>query len=300
MYLIGIDIGGTNLKAGLISDKKLIDKIIVPTNYFDIIKQVISVIDELLGNNNLLRSDVQGISVGYPGMVINGKIASGSKFKLDEFDFQEYLQSEIGTPVVIKNDADLAVLAEKELGEINSKNIVMITLGTGVGGGIIINNQLYEGSGGAGELGHVIFEKNGKKCNCGRNGCVENYISLRALSNRAKEIMSTMPNNIKVNGNEVMASSILKAYESGDDCAKIILNEYVENLTEFVLDLCNIFRPDTILIGGGLSYAPKIIENVAFLCKKQQFGLKNSPEVDIKCAKLGNDAGILGACAIFK
>ena len=300
MYLIGVDIGGTNLKVGLIKNQKIIDKIVVPTNSFDLIKQIVFVIDELLGNSNLSRTDLRGVSVGYPGIVIDGKIIKGSKFQLDNFDLQNYLETELKTTVIVKNDADMAVLAEKELGGVFAINMVMLTIGTGVGGGIIINNQLYEGTGGAGELGHVIFRKDGLPCNCGRSGCVEKYISAIALSNRAKEKMKQMPNSIILDNNEVKASDLIRAYEQGDKCAKIIVDEYVEDLTEYLIDICNIFRPEVILIGGGLSYAPQIINKVAFLCKERHYGLKNASPVIIKNAQLGYDAGILGACAVFK
>ena len=301
MYLIGIDIGGTNLKVGLIKDGEIINKIVQPTNSFDLIKQVVTTVKEILIQNNMDLQEIEGVGVGCPGIINNGVVVESANLKLFDCDLQKILEQELGKPVIIKNDADMATLAEFKYGAgIGTKNMILLTVGTGIGGGSIIEGKLMEGNGGAGEFGHITYVKNGIPCNCGRRGCIEKYVSAIALSNRAKEKKLTMENNIPIReDNEVYASDLVKAYEMGDKCAKVIIDEYVEDLSNMVLSLCNIFRPEKIIIGGGIAYAPKIISMVADTCKNNFYGYKNSPKVDIVSAKLGNDAGIIGVSACF-
>ena len=193
----------------------------------------------------------------------------------------------------------MATMAEHRYGVGNMcHNMVMITIGTGVGGGIIINRQIYTGNGGAGEFGHIVMNKKaGIKCNCGRTGCVEQYISLTALDRIAKEMMASFPEtSLTLGDNNLMhASELIKGYKRNDACAVAILNKYVDDLSSFVLDICNVFRPDKVVIGGGLSHTPEIIDMCARKCKELGFSMKNSSKVEIVPAKLGNYAGMLGA-----
>lgn len=300
MYLIGVDIGGTNLKMGLVEDSKIVDKLVVPTNKENVSSQVIANIYKLLENNNLKKENLSCIGVACPGIIKDGVVRESANLKLTGCDLQGILSKEFGVKAIVKNDADMATLAEHEMGGGKGfKNMIMITIGTGIGGGIIIDNKLYDGNGGAGEFGHILFKKDGIKCNCGRLGCAEKYISAIALSNRAKEMMSKMPT--KIPSADIINASVLQEYYlKGDNCAKIIIDDYVTDLADFVLNLCNIFRPEAILIGGGITYAPLIIEKVGSLCKKYDFGYPNSVPVLITSAKLGNDAGIFGVVSVNK
>ena len=302
MYLIGIDIGGTNLKIGLIKDEEIIDKIEQPTNSFDLIRQLVSVTFELVEKNNLKMQDITAIGVGCPGIIINGKVLESANLKLFDCDLQNILKESFKVPVIVKNDADMATLAENKLGAgVGSQNMLLLTIGTGVGGGIVINGQLYEGNGGAGELGHITYVKNGIPCNCGRDGCYEKYVSAKALSDRALKIMEEMENTIPVDEtNTVHASVLSQKYDEGDKCAIRIVNEYVEDFANLVMSLCNNFRPEKIVIGGGITYAPNIIYMMAEYCKMYNYGYKGSPAVRIVKASLGNEAGILGTLALFK
>lgn len=297
MYLLGIDIGGTNLKVGLIKDKKIIDKIVVPTKKENVISQIEEIVDGLLSSHELTAKDIARMGVGCPGIVVKGKVLNSANLSFQNCDLQKILSKDLKIKTFVKNDADMATLGEYTLGAgKGAENIIMLTIGTGVGGGVILNGKLYEGNG-AGEFGHVTLYKDGIKCNCGRLGCAEKYISAIALSERAKKELEKTKSIIELKP-EVRASDIEKAYIDGDLCAKKIIDDYCEDLSEYLLNICNIFRPDRILIGGGLSYAPKIIENVAQLCKNKHFGYPNAPKTDIKIAKLGNDAGILGVVAL--
>ena len=300
MYLVGIDIGGTSIKIGLIQDGQIIAKVEKPTNAFDLIKQIETETTEIILSNKLTLNDISGIGVGCPGVIIGGKVIESANLKLFDCDLTSILVEFFGVPVVVKNDADMATLAEHRFGAgVGAKNMLMLTIGTGVGGGIIINNEIYEGNGGAGELGHITYVKDGIECNCGRKGCYEKYVSAMALSNRAKEIMLNMENNIPLRDDLVYASDLSDKYDEGDKCAIKIVDEYVEDFANLVLSLCNNFRPEKIVIGGGICHAPKIIGMMADRCKMYNYGYKGSPAVQIVRAKLGNNAGILGAVTCF-
>lgn len=304
MFIIGVDIGGTNLKVGLIEDGKLIDKALQSTNSFDLIKQIISMISEIAQKNNISIFSIDGIGIGCPGLIKDGIIVASPNLQLFDCKLAEILTNELGVQVILNNDGDMATLGEYSLGGAGEgcKNMVMLTIGTGVGGGIIINGELYSGNLGAGELGHITFERNGIQCNCGRKGCMEKYISCSALSSLTAEYLKKYPNTVvklEING-MVSVTKLIEAYKNNDECARIIVDNYILDLTEGVLNYCNIFKPDKIIIGGGLSYAPEIINMVAKACKEQNYGYVGSDKVDIVAARYGNDAGIMGAYELFK
>jgi len=215
-------------------------------------------------------------------------------------DLQTILSQELNMKVIVKNDADMATLAENKLGSGEGvPNMVMLTIGTGIGSGIIIDGKIYEGIGGAGELGHLIWQRNGISCNCGRKGCVEKYLSANALSHKALELMETMPNTIQINDGQVFASSLVQAEQAGDTCAKILIDDYVDEFSDYLTGICNVFRPNRIVIGGGITNAPIIIERIAKSCKLKYYGYKKSKAVEIIPAKLGNDAGMMASYVIF-
>ncbi len=298
MYLVGVDIGGTNLKVGLIEGRQIIDKVVHATNSFDLVKQIVNAIYELLEKNKLKISDIEGVGIGCPGIVKDGVVLESANLNLTNFPLANILSDEIHLPVIIRNDADMATLAEYKFLDKPCKNMLMLTIGTGIGGGIIVDGKLYEGKGGAGELGHMTFCHKGIKCNCGRMGCLEKYVSCVALVDQTDKAMTNYPHSI-LNIPEPKVSDIAQAYIQKDPCAQMVVNEYVSMLTDGVLSYCNIFRPDKIVIGGGITYAPIIIEMVANKCREQDFGYHNSPRVEIVPAKLGNDAGILGTLVCF-
>ena len=299
MYLIGIDIGGTNIKAGLVSNNSLLFFETYKTNAFDIVGQLMNIISEILESHSITLADIDGVSVGCPGVVGDGVVKQSVNLGLTDFDLQGILSEKLLVPVVVGNDADLATIAEYKLGSgVGCKNMVLLTIGTGVGGGIIVNGELYAGNGGAGELGHITYVRDGEPCNCGRKGCIEQYTSCTALSNRTKEVLENYPNSIIEKRDEILVSDLWTAYENGDICANIVINQFVDDVTNLVLNYCNIFRPELIVIGGGLTYAPKIIDMVAKKCKDQHYGYVGTPEVKILPSKLGNKAGVM-SCSVF-
>ena len=297
MLVVGIDVGGTNIKFGLVEDGKIIRSMELGTNTFDVVRQLSNGAREIVQASDRAWEEVDGVAVGFPGMVIDSVVLDSPNISLQNCNLKEILEADLGKLVVVRNDGEMATIAEHKLGAgADCENMVLITLGTGVGGGIIANRKMYVGVGGAGEFGHILFEKNGKACSCGRKGCAEQYVSMRALDALAKDIMVGYPNTcVDFNGDgQIYASELVKAYKRNDACSIEIVDKYVDNLTQFVLDLCNLFRPNRIVIGGGITYAPEIIDMVARNARRLDYGYKNSPNVDILSAKLGNQAGILG------
>ena len=303
MYLIGIDVGGTHTKFGLIKDGTLLKSLKVTTNTFDVIRQIGNGARELAQNAGISFDEVGGIAVGFPGMVIDNVVKESPNLGLQNCNIVELLEQELeGKSIIAMNDAELAVLAEHKMGAGQGcENVILITIGTGVGGGVIIDKQLYVGKGGAGELGHVMLERDGRECRCGRRGCAEQYISLTALDRMVRELYPSFPDTSIVlpMDSKVDGSDLVKAYKRNDSLAMVVVDKYVKVLKDYILNLCNLLRPDKVIIGGGLSYAPEIIEMVAKACKDDSYGFANSPSVAIVPAQLGNDAGILGASVCF-
>lgn len=297
MLVVGIDVGGTHIKFGLVENGNIIKNMEQGTNAFDIIRQLCNGAREIVQSSDKSWEEIEGIAIGFPGMVIDSVVMDSPNVSLQNCNLKEILEKELGKYVVVKNDAEMATLAEHKLGAgADCENMVMVTLGTGVGGGIIADRKLYVGAGGAGELGHILFERNGRACSCGRKGCAEQYVSMIALDKLAKDIMVGYPNTCcDFNGDGMIyASELARAYKRNDACAIEVVDKYVEDLTQYLLDLCNIFRPNRIVIGGGITHAPELIDMVARNCRRLEYGYKNSPKVDVLAAQLGNKAGILG------
>ena len=304
MYLIGIDVGGTHTKFGLIKDGVLLKKLKVSTNAFDIIRQIVNGARELVQGDSCSFDDVSAVVVGFPGIVIDNVVKESPNIGLQNCNIVEILTQEFGgKTVVAMNDAELAVLAEHRMGAgKNCDNMVLVTIGTGVGGGVIIDKQLYVGKGGAGELGHITLERDGLQCRCGRKGCAEQYISLTALDRMTRELHSNFPDTSIVLpiDSKVDASDLVKGYKRNDALSMVVVDKYVKMLKDYILNICNLLRPDKVVIGGGLCHAPEIIDMVAKACKEDGYGFANSPSVDIVPAELGNDAGMLGASVCFE
>lgn len=297
MLVVGIDVGGTHIKFGLVENGNIIKNMEQGTNAFDIIRQLCNGAREIVQSSDKSWEEIDGVAIGFPGMVIDSIVMDSPNVSLQNCNLKEILEKELGKYVVVKNDAEMATLAEHKLGAgADCENMVMVTLGTGVGGGIIADRKLYVGAGGAGELGHILFERNGRACSCGRKGCAEQYVSMIALDKLAKDIMVGYPNTCcDFNGDGMIyASELARAYKRNDACAIEVVDKYVEDLTQYLLDLCNIFRPNRIVVGGGITHAPELIDMVARNCRRLEYGYKNSPKVDVLAAQLGNKAGILG------
>ena len=309
MYLLGVDIGGTAIKIGVLDEfGKIIRKTQIKTQNLSQeseIKNVAKAIDKLLEENKISKSQIKGVGVGCPGAIDGdrGIVKYSSNLKWKDFCLKSELESLIKLPVRLANDADAATLGEAIFGSAKGyKTVIMLTLGTGVGGGIVINKKLYEAPKGMGaELGHIVVKKGGLPCGCGRRGCLEQYASATALIRQTKTAMLKNPNSLlwevsKNDINNVDGKTSFIAERLGDKTAKRVINNYISYLGEGLLDYCNIFRPDAIVIGGGISNEGEIlISKLVKYLKKYEYGYKGTPRAEILLASLKNDAGIIGS-----
>lgn len=313
MKYIGVDLGGTNIVVGLTDEKgDLIKSINRPTlkerKIELIFDDIIAMCSEIISEFNLDKTSLKGIGIGIPGMIDdkNGIIVYSNNIKVNNFNVKEYMAKTLDFEVNIANDADCAALGEVEAGSAKGcKNAIVVTLGTGVGGGIIIDGKIFSGfyPGGA-EVGHIIIEKDGRPCSCGNNGCFESYSSATALilaaKNKAEENKASLLYKLVEGNLEKMNAKIpFDAAQAGDKCGQEVVEEYLEYLSVGVANLINVFKPEAILLGGGVS---KQEENLTVPLTEKVKNLAYSGDMPtvIKIASLGNDAGLIGAAMLNK
>ncbi len=313
MYYVGVDIGGMTIKTGIVSLKgEILHTCIIKTENISPKTQIeklgVSILD-LLRKSKIDKSEVVGIGVGCPGAIYSkeGIVKYSSNLKWTNFPLKEILESVTGIKVRLANDADTATIGEITFGVAKDyNNVIMLTIGTGIGGGIVINKKLYEGSYGVvAELGHINLKYKGLKCGCGRSGCFEKYASATALISQTKRAMnkekeSLMWKVVDNNLNKVDGKTAFIASKKGDETAIKVVDKYVEYLSEGILNYCNIFRPDAIVLGGGISKEGSYLtDKIVNYLEKMHYGYINSPKCEILTAKLKNDAGIIGAASLI-
>lgn len=310
MYAIGIDIGGTTIKVGLVDGGKIIDSNRKPTASTpeEAVANIVLQIDALFEKYNLTVKDIVGIGIGCPGLISSeeGVVCHISTMKWHNFPIVSLLKKTYNTNIKISNDANVAALGEAMFGAGEKfNNSIMLTLGTGVGGGIIIDNKIYAGvfSKGA-ELGHMVIRIGGEPCGCGRRGCLETYASATGLTRMTKSAMEQHPESEMwkfVDGdiNKVDGRTSFECAKQGDAAANSVVDDFVMYLSEGIMNLANIFRPEAFIIGGGVSAQGKYLtDKLTAYCEKYCYGYKNAPKSEIITATLGNDAGIIGAAAL--
>lgn len=309
-YSIGIDIGGMSIKVGLVDEKGVIvceNRTATASTADECIKNIVSQINDLFIKSELSLSDLKGIGIGCPGAVSpeSGVVNFLPNLGWNNVPLVDMLHSYFDTKIVIANDASVAALAETIYGVAKDyNNCVMFTLGTGVGGGVILNKKIYDGGyGRGGELGHVVIDINGEPCTCGRRGCIETLVSATALIKQTKKAMfedksSSMWTYAGALEN-VNGKTAFYCAKQGDKTAMRVVDEYCRYLSESIMGYLNIFRPDVFILGGGISKEGEYLtEKVTKYCEKFSFGYKFAPKTKILTAKLGNDAGIIGASAL--
>lgn len=310
---IGVDIGGMSLKAGLVNKEgKILHKETIKTDVNKGDKYFLECLQTLIANlikyakNNYL--EVNGIGLGIPGIVNNDlkTMEYAPNLKIENLSLKDALK-DFNLPFSLSNDANCAALAEQKFGAAKGyKNVILLTLGTGVGGGIVIDNKLFEGTSGQGaELGHMIIKLNGRKCGCGRKGCFEAYASASALLRLTKEEMKKNPHSLMweytdFNLNNVNGLTSFECAKKGDISANNVVNKYVYYLGEGILNFCNIFRPEVVVLGGGVSNQKEFLTSkVKEYLEQNYYGFKKTRSVDVLIASLGNDAGIIGAASLI-
>ena len=318
MYRIGIDLGGTNIAAGLCtSDYKIVEKASVPTlakrDPELIVKDMASLAENLIKKHGLTKNDIEYVGIASPGIVNSrtGVVEYSNNIRMHNFPLVELFKRYFGTnPVYISNDANAAALGEATAGcGKGADSLVMITLGTGVGGGVIINGKIFEGGincSGA-ELGHTVIVSNGRQCSCGRRGCWEAYSSASALARmtdekiyelKLKGIPSLLIDESKREGH-VTARTAFNAMKRGDKYASALIDDYIYHLADGITNMINIFQPEIICIGGGVcNEGETLMRPLCDIVSREQYTRDAKLKSRLTVASLGNDAGIIGAAAL--
>ncbi len=309
-YYIGIDLGGTNIVAGVVDENyNIISKASTRTNCprpaQEIADDMAAMAIKAVEDAGLTMDQIEWVGVGTPGIANSetGIIEYSNNLGFENTPMAEYIRKHIDKPVFIENDANAAAYGEYVAGAAKgAKNAVCITLGTGVGGGIVIDGKIYSGSNFAGaEIGHTVISVDGPQCSCGRKGCFEVYSSATGLVRMTKEKMAECPDSkmhditAERNG-KVSARTSFDAMRLGDAAAKEVVDFYIKCLAAGITNTINIFQPDVLCIGGGVcNEGDPLLLPMKEIVAKEVY-TRNSPKnTEIVIAKLGNDAGLIGA-----
>ncbi len=312
-YYIGVDLGGTNIAIGIINQNyNIISKKIIPTNaprHADsIADDIIKTVFELIKATKININNVQWIGIGTPGSVNSqtGIVERAYNLGFMDTPLKKLIEKRMNLCCYVENDANAAAYGEFLAGNaVGSNSAVCITVGTGIGGGIIIDNKIYSGTNFYGaELGHTVIEINGKQCNCGRKGCMECYCSATALIEQTKEAMfsdrqSIMWQACSNSVEKVSGRTAFDAMRQGDKTAAKVVNNYIKFLACGCTNFVNIFQPDILLIGGGISKEGEtLLEPLRKIILNESFDKNPTKKTKIVAAALGNDAGIIGAALL--
>ena len=305
MFRVGVDIGGTNIAVGLVHDSlQIVRKYSVPfpkTGVSDVVGDVSGAIRELLAQENVSPDQLSSLGVVVPGSISPGGTHVIHAYNLDfhNVPLQALLRQRFpDLPVLIANDADGAALAELYCGALRGfRSGILLTLGTGLGGGMILNGQLYNGGLHQGcELGHMLLADGGKPCTCGNRGCAEAYCSASALAEAGKEAALSHPESALASLSFIDAKAVVDCAKAGDETALAVFDRYLDSLSSFCASLFNLLDAEVLAIGGGLSGAGDFL--FSRLEKKTDPKCFYSRHGAIVPAQLGNDAGILGAALL--
>lgn len=312
MLYIGVDIGGMSVKAGLVNEKgeilrkaSAVTRATAPAE--DIVRDIAALVKELVRESGVSFADVAGIGVGSPGSVDDeaGVIRYSCNINFVRTPFVELMRKELNVQNVrISNDANCAALGETMFGAgRGARNSVTVTLGTGVGTGIVVDGRLLTGNRSAGaEGGHVIIKAGGVKCGCGKRGCFEAYASATALMRQTAQAAERHPDSLlakmaKEDG--IDGKTAFTAAKRGDKTAKRVVADYIRYVGTGLVGFANVFYPEVFIIGGGISKeGDALIQPLRRFVRKNAYGAEFNPPIDVVAATLGNDAGIIGAAAL--
>lgn len=310
-YCIGVDLGGTNIAVGLVRlDTKSIVrqfsfKTNAPRSCESISGDIADVSRKLCYKEGIRLSDVEWIGIATPGIVKDGIVVTAFNLYWTNAELKKILSDVTKRPTYVANDANAAAYAEAVCGSgRGAKSLVAFTLGTGVGGGIVIDGKIWEGINGfAAEMGHTVLVAGGRSCVCGKRGCLEAYCSATALVKETKRIMGLYPESLmwrEVDGDleRVRGRTAFKAMEAGDKYAKLVIDGFIDSLAVAVENVINIFQPDVVCIGGGISREGETV--LAPLRERvfhKTFGI-DGVRTRLVAAEFRNDAGIIGAALL--
>ena len=314
MYRIGVDLGGTNIVSGVVNENcEIVAKASRPTNApraaEGIFDDIAATIKEAMDKAGITKEDVVSIGVGTPGSVNKELelIEFANNLGFDNVPAYRLLRERTGIQnVYFDNDANCAALGEATAGcGKGAKDFVMITLGTGVGSGIIANGKLVTGLNyAAGEMGHTVIVYGGLPCNCGRRGCWEKYSSATALIAQTKDAMRENPDSIMwdlVDDDilNVTGRTAFDAMRKGDEAAKRVVDNYIAYLACGISNVVNIFQPEVLAVGGGIGNEKEnLLAPVRKILASERYSIHAKKQTELKAATLGNDAGVIGAALL--
>lgn len=310
-YYVGIDLGGTFIKGGIVDD---LGNILVsdqtPTESDKgaerVAANIAALAQALMKKLGLQNDDVEGLGMGVPGMIDSkaGNVIYSNNLAWKDFKIGAAVEKQTGLKVKIANDANVAALGEVKFGAAKDcEDMVMLTLGTGVGGGVVAEGRLIEGNKSAGaELGHAVIVADGEQCSCGRKGCLEAYASASALIRDTKRAMQAHKDSKmwEIGSLDAVTGKTAFDYKDKDCYAKEVIDKYIKHLAIGITNFANIFRPEKVVLGGGVcAQGDALVKPLQTLLNKDLFAGELGPQVPIVTASLGNTAGILGAAALL-
>lgn len=310
-YYVGIDLGGTFIKGGIVdSEGNIIYQDKTPTEKEKggeaVVKNIAALTEQVIKSAGLTKAQIVGIGMGVPGMIDSktGVVIYSNNLVWKDFAIAKGLQELTGLNVSIANDANVAALGEVKFGVAKDyENAILITLGTGVGGGIVADGKLFEGNKSAGaELGHSVIVVGGEQCTCGRKGCLEAYASATALIRDTKRAMDAHKDSKmwEIGSLDEVTGKTAFDYKDTDVYAKEVVERYIEMLGAGLANFANEFRPEAIILGGGVcAQGDALVQPLQAYLNRELFAGTLGPQVKILIAKLGNSAGLLGAAALL-
>ncbi len=315
IYCVGIDLGGTTIKAGIVDeDYRIVKSGAIPTitdrGAEKLIQDMAELVSVLLKEAEISMDEVASVGVGVPGTANKktGIMEYANNLNMKDEPFILFLKRYFKKPVYFTNDANAAAWGEYLAGSGKGyRSLVMVTLGTGIGGAMILDGKLYEGCNfAAGEFGHFVIQCEGEPCNCGRRGCFETYASATGLIRMAKQAMETeegrkssLWNLCSGETDGLNAEMIFKAAKKGDLTAGQTVERYLYYLSVGITDIINVFQPEILCIGGGVSRAGnQLLDPLKRMVDQQIYTRDSQVKTEIVTATLGNDAGIIGAAML--
>jgi len=294
-YLVGVDIGGTTIKTGVVNTQgEMLSKSVIDTNpglgYQVVLDNICTQINEVCKSANISLKDTNGVGIGTPGIVdSNGTLLYSNNLGWNHAPISKFVSEKLGVTVDVANDANAAALGEAVFGiGKDYKDVLLLTVGTGIGGGVVCDNKLLIGGNGIGmELGHHTIIKGGNVCSCGLDGCFEAYCTAIYLINHVKATLGR-------------SMTLLEIWQNYNDVElKPLLDEYVSNFATGTINMINIFRPQVVAIGGGISHTGDLFLNLLQKAVGERYyGAKLSDPIQFAYASLKNDAGIYGAASL--
>ncbi len=314
MYYLGIDLGGTNIAAGVVNEKfEIIGrgkvKTRAPRPAAEIAEDMYIAGKAAVEDAGLSLEDIHSIGVGAPGTVDpeTGIIGFSNNLEFHNAPIADMLKAHFGKDVYINNDANVAAYGEFLAGcGVGTKDFIAITLGTGVGGGVIIDGKIFSGMNFAGaELGHIVIVDDGVRCTCGRKGCWEAYASATGLIRQTREAMEAHPDSkmweIAGSLDKVNGLTAFDAMRADDAAGRAVTEKYIEYIACGITNVINIFQPEILCIGGGISAeGENLLKPIRAYVEENRFSKHSDKQTVIKKAELGNDAGIIGAACLYK